>query len=566
MISHMQPNKPSLKYRSDFDEHKWIAQVRQSIDEEELEEEDDSNPVCIFRVPKILLFRSPDFYIPQQVSIGPYHYLRDELYEMERCKLSAAKTARKKSKSLSFEHLVEQLAELETKIRACYHNFLDFEGETLAWMMAIDACFMIQFMETYDPKNGQPLSEKNYSKTPRRRVVEYEGRKLAPSVILQDFLMLENQIPLFVLRKVLEFQYAPSEDQVEARLVSMMLNFCKELSPLTLSDNSSVISSSFHLLDFLYQIMTVTISDEDCLCQIVQIQEEDDESDQVLEISRDHPIPHPSIVTTFTIWTHEVFSTLHGHCVTLIEKIKVSRLTKVLTMLSWRIASNLPIFFILKQLFEYLFSTLDNEEPNPESSHMEKPPSIEEITIPSVSELAASGVRFSPADGGLYTTSFDMKTKTIYLPKVNIDLHTEALLRNLVAYEALNVTGPMFITRYTEFMNGIIDTDEDVRLLRENGIIQNRLKSDGEVTDFWNEMSKSIRLTKVDFLDKVIKDVNKYYEDTWRVKAKKLMNLYVFDSWQFLVFLGIMFFLFFMMMQTILLVYKFVRVLGAHIV
>ncbi|KAI7985308.1 putative UPF0481 protein [Camellia lanceoleosa] len=81
--------------------------------------------------------------------------------------------------------------------------------------------------------------------------------------------------------------------------------------------------------------------------------------------------------------------------------------------------------------------------------------------------------------------------------------------RNLVAYEACNASGSLVFTRYTELMNGIIDIEEDAKLLGEEGIILNHVKSNKEVAELWNGMGRSFRLTKVPFLDKVIEDVNK---------------------------------------------------------
>ncbi|KAG9456200.1 hypothetical protein H6P81_000708 [Aristolochia fimbriata] len=70
----------------------------------------------------------------------------------------------------------------------------------------------------------------------------------------------------------------------------------------------------------------------------------------------------------------------------------------------------------------------------------------------------------------------------------------------MVAYEASAASGPLVLTRYTELMNGIIDTAEDAKLLRERGVLINRLQTDEEVGDMWNGMTKSVRLTKVPFL------------------------------------------------------------------
>lgn len=108
-------------------------------------------------------------------------------------------------------------------------------------------------------------------------------------------------------------------------------------------------------------------------------------------------------------------------------------------------------------------------------------------------------------------------------------------------------------------MNGIIDTEEDARVLRERGIILNRLKSDGDVAKLWNGMSRSVRLTKVPFLDKAIEDVNKYYNGRWKVKMGNLMKQYVFGSWRFLTVLAAIMLLLLMSLQAICSVYSCAR-------
>lgn len=79
-------------------------------------------------------------------------------------------------------------------------------------------------------------------------------------------------------------------------------------------------------------------------------------------------------------------------------------------------------------------------------------------------------------------------------------------------------------------------------LLRNMGIAMNPLKTDGEVVDLWNGMSRDVRLTKVSSLDKVIDDVNRYYSSRWKVTSltfRLLMKSYAFCSWQLLTFLDI---------------------------
>ncbi|PWA44247.1 hypothetical protein CTI12_AA528180 [Artemisia annua] len=189
-----------------------------------------------------------------------------------------------------------------------------------------------------------------------------------------------------------------------------------------------------------------------------------------------------------------------------------------------------------------------------------KAPLIEEIKIPSVTEMVKAGILFSPVNGGISEISFNNKTSTLYLPVINLDVNTEVFLRNLVAYEACVAAGPLVLARYTELMNGIIDTEEDAKYLSERGIVLNHLKSDKEVADLWNGMSKSVKLTKVPKMDKVIEDVNKRYGKTWRVKLSKFMRTYVFGSWKILTLLAALFMLFLTFVQAFCSVYSCARV------
>ncbi|KAM7471651.1 hypothetical protein LguiA_009834 [Lonicera macranthoides] len=143
-----------------------------------------------------------------------------------------------------------------------------------------------------------------------------------------------------------------------------------------------------------------------------------------------------------------------------------------------------------------------------------------EISIPSVTELFKSGVCFSPING-IMNIRFDDNMFTFRLPVISLDVNTgHSKKLGSVAYEACKAFGPLILTRYTELMNSIIDTADDAKFLKEIGIIINQLKSDKDVANLWNGMSKSINLTKVPFLDKVINDMNKYHSG--RLKSKTL--------------------------------------------
>ncbi|KAG7998137.1 hypothetical protein I3843_01G243300 [Carya illinoinensis] len=539
-----------------IDEVQWIIQIRRTL-ESDLED-DEEIPVCIFNVPKALLATNPEYYIPQEVALGPYHFWRPELYEMQRYKLAAAKRIQKQLKDLKFQNLVDQLMRLEQRIRACYHKYLDWNSETLAWLMAVDGSFLLEFLQTYAAHEGKGLARISSRMS---HLVDHAGMKSAHNAILRDVVMLENQIPLFVLRKMLEFQLS-SLESADDLLLSMLMGLCKALSPFKVGENlpKVQVSQSAHLLGFLYDTIVPKLEDP-----VPEITEAIGEHNEGMQGDENSSADRGYVKQLLgEVW--KLLSRLHVAPIHLIKKVLVSRPVKVIIKLPWTILSNLPGFSILKQPVELLFpQNKEAVKPDNESSSSEdsrsKPPSVEEITIPSVTELIKSGIRFSPTNGSISSIAFDAKTVTLYLPTVSLDVNSEVTLRNLVAYEASIASGPLVFTRYTELMNGIIDTEEDVKALRARGIILNRLKSDEEVTNLCNGMSKSIRLTKVPFLDKVIEDVNKHHSRRWIVKAGNFFYIYVFGSWQFLTFLAAICLMVLMSLQAFCSVYGCTRVL-----
>ncbi|KAJ1429156.1 hypothetical protein SESBI_08511 [Sesbania bispinosa] len=548
----------SYNSKSSFDELRWVIHIRKTL-EEELEDDGEFS-VSIFNVPKLLMASDPDSYVPQQVAIGPYHYWRPELYEMQRYKLAAAKRFQKQlHTSLKLDNLVDQLTKLEQRIRSCYHKFLDFNCETLLWMMTVDASFLLEFLQVFAIQEGTKVPGVSCSMS---HLVDYAGRKSAHNAILRDLVMLENQIPLFVLRKMLEFKFSSLED-ADHMLILMFTGLFREISPFKMIEEypNVQVSESVHLLDFLYDMIVPKLEKQPDTIEAEFQQEEDKEGNE-------NSASDSTYIQQFSSEMWKILSKLNKGPVKMIKKVLVSRPLKVFVKLPWKIISNLPGAKLLKQPVEYFFSG-DNEKPenngnSTSSSHslIHKPPSVEEITIPSVKELLNSGVRFLPTNGSISSISFDAKTRAFYLPTIGLDVNTQVFLRNLVAYEASVRSGPLVITRYTELMNGIIDSEEDAKILREKGIILNHLKSDQEVANMWNGMSKSLRLSKVPFLDKAIEDVNKYYNSRMKVKAWKFMKVYVFGSWQVLTFLAAICLLLLMALQAFCSVYTCSRFFG----
>ncbi|CAL5210564.1 unnamed protein product [Lathyrus oleraceus] len=545
----------SYNSKSNFDELRWVIHIRKTL-EEEFEEEDGELSVTIFNVPKLLMASDPDSYVPQQVAIGPYHYWRPELYEMQSYKLAATKRFLKSLQTLKLDKLVDQLTKFEQRVRACYHKYLDLNGETMVWMMIVDASFLLELLQIYAMQEGVT---KRVVSSSMSHLVDYAGRKSAHNAMLRDIVMLENQIPLFVLRKLLEFKFS-SLEAADEMLIIMFIGLFKQISPFKMIQEfpNIKVSESAHLLDFFYDMIVPKLETDHDIAIDVEIQEEEEQDHKGDDENSKGETSY--VKQSFNeIW--KILSKLNKGPMQLLKRALVSKPLKVLVKFPWKIITNLPGGKLLKQPIEYLFFSKEkgdeeNQENETSSTFINKPPLIEEITIPCVKELVNSGVRFFPTnDGSITSISFDLKTRIFYLPIIGLDVNTEVFLRNLVAYESSVGSGPLVITRYTELMNGIIDSEDDAKILREKGIILNHLKSDKEVANMWNGMSKSLRLSRVLFLDETIEDVNKFYNSRMKVKMWKFMKSYVFGSWQILTFLAAIFLLLLMAVQAFCSVY-----------
>jgi hypothetical protein len=511
----METPKPSY-------DQEWVIQISRAL-EEDLEDNAEGVPVSIFSVPKTLISFKPEAYIPQLIALGPYHRQRLELFEMEHYKLTSAKRVQKNLQLTKFCHLVNHIAESDSTLRAFYHRFLEFDRETLAWIFAIDASFLLEYLQTYSVETEGSLMRIS---SKMAHLIDYTRRKTTHHAILRDIIMLENQIPLFLLREVHSFYDQLHEDHDQV-LATMLMGFCKDLSPIKHINYQHFREECFgraHLLELLYHMVAPKLQlVPDCEQQKPKEEEEIGWFRKALK----------SFLT--------VLICINLAPLRLLSKIFKSKAIKLLIKLPFTILS-----CVLrpgrKVDINNLISSAENvaEEVDCASQKTKDKlsPLVEEIAIPSVSQLHKVGVKFRPTKGGLESINFDKCCGAFYLPVIHLDDNSEVVLRNLVAYEACIAPEVMAFTRFTELMIGIIDSEEDVRILREAGIILNRLKSDEEVATFCNGMTKSVRVTKVPILDKAIEGANTYYSGSWKVRMNVAMKKYVFGSWPCLTFLA----------------------------
>ncbi|XP_069152475.1 UPF0481 protein At3g47200-like [Solanum lycopersicum] len=116
--------------------------------------------------------------------------------------------------------------------------------------------------------------------------------------------------------------------------------------------------------------------------------------------------------------------------------------------------------------------------------------------MPNATELSEAGVRFSNHTNS-NTNLFDIKFEDglMTIPCFEVVDETESFVRNLIAYEQqTSEVQPKYFSDYALFMDHLIDSDKDVNLLRQKGIIKHRMGEDKDVSSLFNKIGNGVTM------------------------------------------------------------------------
>ncbi|KAJ1393074.1 hypothetical protein SESBI_35252 [Sesbania bispinosa] len=202
----------------------------------------ENDSVCIYRIPPNMLQVEPKAYIPNNISIGPYHYGSPNLQNMEMlkkkffCRLFDPNGVN----GDKLDEAIKFLEEQEVNVRRCYMGDIKLSSDEFLQMMLVDASFIIQLL--------RDLSLNEFKQVPSL------SRWMLPT-IRRELIMLENQLPLFVLTKLFEITIDSNPYAHSQTLKDLAFRFFYRLLQ---SDSSKIpecqISYKFrieHVLDLL---------------------------------------------------------------------------------------------------------------------------------------------------------------------------------------------------------------------------------------------------------------------------------------------------------------------------
>ncbi|KAL5700867.1 hypothetical protein ACHQM5_026269 [Ranunculus cassubicifolius] len=194
------------EFSSPFSKADWVITIKEKLDQVPLCRGSNSwLNHCIFRVPRSLREIEPKAYIPQIVSIGPYHRGKSILKHMEKHKWRLLRHLLERTGD-TLEFYLEAMAELEDEARQCYAvQSIDIPSREFIEMLLLDACFILELLRVsvkgfiYCGYSwGDPI---------------FSSRGALPC-IQRDLLMLENQLPLFVVDRL--FAISCEQDETES--------------------------------------------------------------------------------------------------------------------------------------------------------------------------------------------------------------------------------------------------------------------------------------------------------------------------------------------------------------
>ncbi|KAM0017958.1 hypothetical protein Hdeb2414_s0027g00693791 [Helianthus debilis subsp. tardiflorus] len=373
----------------------WVDQISETL-KTQIAFTIDTPPVSIFEIPRPLKVEKLEAYVPQQVGLGPIHHFRPELYhKMEQNKLTAVKRVLKPHQIHDCEHIVEKVKKIVPLIRDCYDLYNDADDNMLAWLFTIDGMFLIDRLHAYS--NHGHVTEAN------------------------DLIMLENQIPLIVLKEIQKALLGKEAHAQEDFLESKFRYFCNSSSSFVLSEENINFNRANHLLDYMYN----------------------------------------SIVNNGTLIPREVYFTNPGN--ELSEENPTHELLEAVTRFAGVIPGVQPFYqiidFVMQKFGEFL----------------EEKTTAEEIKVPSVTELRkVAGVEFrlSPRNEGIRNINFVQEKKDVKLLReqkiIEGDLSDEEIVKmfNGIGKSRLKMSGESELRKTVAQLNMVYESTPSIWVQR----------------------------------------------------------------------------------------------------
>ncbi|XP_044971110.1 UPF0481 protein At3g47200-like [Hordeum vulgare subsp. vulgare] len=216
---------------------RWVVDMEKKVEDAEPRAKVERWPKhCIFRVPsrfksKMVDGMASSVFKPQTVSLGPFHHDDKDLKPMEEHKLRAVRHLLRRDHGggcgkLTLRGLVAAVEKVGDELEDSYMDLGDEwrgkenRGKFLE-MMITDGCFLLEVMRTTIAIGGKGYVPKDYEHGDP--VFSWHGIQHIGPFVQRDMLLVENQLPLRLLDKIIAVEEGTSPSA--GSINSMVLKF-----------------------------------------------------------------------------------------------------------------------------------------------------------------------------------------------------------------------------------------------------------------------------------------------------------------------------------------------------
>ncbi|XP_072991615.1 UPF0481 protein At3g47200-like [Typha latifolia] len=185
---------------------------------------------------------------------------------------------------------------------------------------------------------------------------------------------------------------------------------------------------------------------------------------------------------------------------------------------------------------------------------------LEEIQhwVPSAKELQDAGVKFKKRKNASSFLDVKFQKGVMEIPPLEVHDYSNSLFRNLIAFEQCYPDTPCQITVYAAFMDCLLNTPEDTRLLHLSGILTNRMTSDQDAAHFFSRLCNQVHYpTDNSYLRDLCVEVNKYQRSRWHKWRAILVRNHFSNPWLIISSFAAIFLLLLTAGQTFYTIYPF---------
>ncbi|XP_056176076.1 putative UPF0481 protein At3g02645 [Syzygium oleosum] len=170
--------------------------------------------------------------------------------------------------------------------------------------------------------------------------------------------------------------------------------------------------------------------------------------------------------------------------------------------------------------------------------------------IRSATELKEAGIQLKKSETRC-VKDISFADGVLRLPVIMVDDCTGPMFLNLMTFERFHFGAGNKVTAYIFFMDNIIDTEQDIALLRTQGIIQNFLGSNKEVADLFNSLTKDMTVFLDEGDESVQKKITEHCEKSCNMWRANLMHTYFRNPWSILSLIAALFLFALTIIQTV---------------